>query len=508
MKHHQGRPPLPPIPAPSPFAERRRAFRRSEDQSVHEERALLARALDVLAGPGDAATQVAEILAMLARVVGARRAAILTERPSRRVLVSAGPGEEPAEARELAAWLDARAARAAAVRAATAAAEITVVRTRRASPDSAASAPAAGDPVDRFLRLDVPGAAVQLGLELTSQADAPAVAARLPAPTLRHVLAALAAATGRAADEVERGQLRARERERQRFVSMVAHELRTPLAGLGGYLDLLAGGVVSDRETEREFVERGRGIVERMAALVGDLLELSRIEAGSVRLEIEACSLAEICERALAPVAPLAAERGIRLVTDLPPRIRTARVDRRRAEQVVSNLVANACKFSPAGGRVELDARVEGPVAIVVVRDEGAGIERPDRERIFRPFARLDGHERVPGTGLGLAISRDLARAMGGDIALASVPASGSSFIVGLPAAAEVPRAAVTAALAVASDAEEVRLEERAILRALRDDAAGGRTARGAARGSVSPPTARPADGRPRRAEAPAIDAA
>ena len=316
------------------------------------------------------------------------------------------------------------------------------------------------------------------------------------------------AATGRAADEVERGQLQARERERERFVSMVAHELRTPLAGLGGYLDLLAGGAVSDRETEREFVERARGIVERMAALVGDLLELSRIEAGSVRLEIEACSLAEICERALAPVAPLAAERGIRLVTNLPPRIRTSRVDRRRAEQVVSNLVANACKFSPGGGRVELDARVDGPVAIVVVRDEGRGIERADRERIFRPFARLDGHERVPGTGLGLAISRDLARAMGGDVALTSVLASGSSFIVGLPAAADVPRAAVRAALAVAAEAEEVRLEERVILRALRDDGAGRRTGRDAVSGELATPAARRPDGRPGRAEEPAIDAA
>ncbi len=89
------------------------------------------------------------------------------------------------------------------------------------------------------------------------------VAARLPASTLRHLLAALAAATGRAADEAEGAQLRARERERERFVTMVAHELRTPLAGLGGYLDLLAGGALDDPGIGREFVERGRGIVER-----------------------------------------------------------------------------------------------------------------------------------------------------------------------------------------------------------------------------------------------------
>lgn len=498
MDHHPGHPSLPAIPAPSPYSERRRAFRRSEDLDVHEERALLARVLDVLAGAGDSPTQVAEILALVARVVGARRAAIVTDRPSRRVLVGAAPGEEPGDARELAAWLDARAARTAAVRAAAPPAEITIVRARRGPAGRAASETPRGPLVDRFLRLDVPGSEIQLGLELASPDDGAAAAARLPVSTLRHLLAALAAATGRAADEDERAQLRARERERERFVAMVAHELRTPLAGLGGYLDLLAGGALDDPEIAREFVERGRGIVERTTALVGDLLELSRIEAGSLRLEMETSSLAEICERALAPLSPLAAGRAIRLVTDLPPRIRTAHTDRRRVEQIVTNLVANACKFSAEGGLVELHARVDGPTALVVVRDDGPGIERADRERVFRPFTRLDGHERVPGTGLGLPISRDLARAMGGDVAVASVPGSGSSFVVGLPAVAGVPRPVVAAAIGAATDAEEVELEERAILRALR------------AGGHAGPPSRalQRAEGLPQRAEARGTDAA
>jgi signal transduction histidine kinase len=513
MEHHPSRPSLPAVPAPSPFTERRRTFRREEDLAAHEERALLARALDVLAGPGDAATHVAEILALVARVVGARRAAIVTDHPTRRVLVSAEPGEEPSDALELAAWLDARAARPAAVRAAAAPAEVAVVRARR-SPGGIVLEPPTAALAERLLRLDVPGAKVQLGLELVSPDHAAAVAARLPAATLRHVLAALAAATARAADETERTTLRARERERERFVSMVAHELRTPLAGLGGYLDLLAGGAVDDPEIGREFVERGRGIVERMASLVGDLLELSRIEAGSLSLEIEACSLTEICERAISPLAPLAAGRGIRLVTDLPPRIRTTRVDRRRAEQIVANLAANACKFSPEGGLVELGARVDGPVALIIVRDEGPGIERGDLERVFRPFARLDGHERIPGTGLGLPISRDLARAMGGDVALASVPASGSAFIVGLPAVAEIPRSVVAAAIQGAVEAEEIGLEQRAVVRALRagggiGDRAAARRAGPGARGMDDPAEgAERVDSGPRSAEMPAVDAA
>ena len=474
---------VPALPAPEPYAERRRSFRRTEDQAVHEDRALLARALDVLAGPGDAATQVAEILALAARTVGARRAAVVTDRPMRQALVAAAPDEDPAAARALAAWLDAHAPRPAAVRAATAPAEVIVVRTRQGPPGRTSARAPAGSPDGRLVRFDLGGADVQLGLELAAAADAPAVAARLPASTLRHLLAALAAASARAGGEAERVLLHAREREREHFVSMVAHELRTPLTGLGGYLDLLAAGAVDDPAVGREFIERGRGIVEQMANLVGDLLEVSRLDAGGLQLEIEPTSLTEACERAVAALAPLAAARGIRLASTLPPRVRTARADRRRLEQVVTNLLGNACKFAPDGGLVEVTARIDGPVALITVRDDGPGIERADRERVFRPFARLESHARVQGTGLGLPISRDLARAMGGELGLASVAGSGSSFVLALPAREDVAPPAMEAALDVAVAAEELGLEERAVLRAVR--------------GGVPPPAT------PRRAAAP-----
>jgi signal transduction histidine kinase len=468
MEHDPRHPTLAPIPAPPAFVERRRAFRRGEDLGVHEDRALLARALDILAGPGDATTQVAEILALAARVVGARRAAIVTDRPTRRALVVAARGEDPGPARELAAWLDADAARPAAVRAAAGPAEITVVHPRRGDPGSP-TPPAGEEPLrDRLLRLVAPGTDLQLGLELVAARDAPAAAGRLPPATLRHLMAALAAASRRAADEVERRELRARERERELFVAAVVHELRTPLTGLGGYLDLLAEGALADPEIGPEFIERGRGIVERMAALVGDLLELSRVEAGSLRLELEAVSLAEACERGLAPLLPTATARGIRLAADLGPRIRTVRADRRRVEQIVTNLAGNACKFAPDGGLVEVTARVEGAVALLVVRDDGPGIGHEDRERVFRPFARLEGHERIPGTGLGLPISRDLARAMGGDVEVASVPGSGSAFILGLPAGPDVARTEVEAAVEATGERETLELEERLVRRAIR----------------------------------------
>ena len=475
MERAPGTPAIPRIPAPPGFVERRRVLRRDEDRGVHEERALLARAVDVLAGPGDGESQLADLLVLVARVVGAQRAALLARSPARRVLVAATPGEDPSGARALAAWLDAHAPDPPAVRVARGPAQVVVVRSRRrATAEQAAGASATGAVGHgRYLHLDCGAGDAELGLELRRPGDAASVAGRLPPPTLRHLVAALSAASARVAGEAELADLRARERERERFVAVVAHELRTPLAGLGGYLDLLAAGAVDDPEVGHEFIERGRGIVERMAALVGDLLEMSRLEAGSLRLEIEAVSLAEACERALAPLAPLAAERSIRLALALPPRLRTARADRRRLEQVVANLAANACKFAPGGGLVEVEGRFVDGVALVVVRDDGPGIERADLERIFHPFTRLAGHERVPGTGLGLPISRDLARAMGGDLAVTAVPGCGSAFLLALPTTSEVGQAAIAAALADASEAEEIALEERAVLRALRSGGAG-----------------------------------
>ena len=405
MEHHPRRPSLPAVPAPPPFTERRRAFRRAEDRAVHEERALLARALDVLAGPGDAATQVAEILAL--RRAGRRGAPRgHRDRPAvRRVLVGRRSRRGAGDARDLAAWLDARADRPAAVRAAAAPAEVTIVRTRRGPAGIAAVAALrpARWPTGSCAS-HVPGrrGPARPGAGEPGRRGAPSRRASRPR-TLRHVLAALAAATGRAADEAERAEPPG-PRARARAVRVDGRP-RAPdtAAGLGGYLDLLADGAVDDPEIGREFIERGRGIVERMAALVGDLLELSRIEAGSLRLEIE----------------PLLARRDLRAGP------RAARAARRRARHPARDrppaadpdgpgrpAACRADRDEPRRQRLQVRARGRArrgsapastdPRRCVVVRDDGPGIERADRELVFRPFARLDGHERVPGTGLGL----------------------------------------------------------------------------------------------------------
>ena len=198
-----------------------------------------------------------------------------------------------------------------------------------------------------------------------------------------------------------------------------------------------------------------------MGNLVGDLLELSKLESGTLGLEIGPFSVAEAGGQVAAQLLPIAIERGIRLATSFPPRLRVARGDRRRVEQIVTNLAANALKFTPAGGSVEIEATFDGPVAVVVVRDDGAGIPLEDRGRIFERFHRMAGHERITGTGLGLPIARDLARRMDGDLDVASVPGAGSAFVLVLPGPADVEPTAAGATLRRVLAAETAELEER-----------------------------------------------
>lgn len=502
-------PAQPPIvPAPPPMTERRASHRRAEDRRVHQERVLLARALDVLAADTSAEARLAGLLRLLARTAGAHRAAVLADGIERRCAVSVVPGEDPAAAEALATWLDARSARSRAERAASGVAPISLVvgvdpheppidharphtasgearpedrpvALGRRADNNPASRPEADAGTDLrsgaaagegpwYALLAIPSAGrVFLGFEFSQPGGADRLTDRLPPQLARHAAVALSLVTEQLATDRELATLRAAEAERSRFVSTVAHELRTPLTGLRGYLELILGDKVDDPDVEREFLERSLGIVGSMSDLVGDLLELSRLESGTLELEDEPFSLAESVARVAAGLLPIALECDVRLRTVLPPRLRSATGDRRRVEQIVTNLVANALKFTAPGGTVEINARNDGPVAIIAVVDDGAGIASDDRPRIFERFHRLAAHERTTGTGLGLPIARDLARRMGGDLEVASVPGSGSAFILALPGPAAVETSVVTAALNRAVAGEEIGLEERAVLRAI-----------------------------------------
>jgi signal transduction histidine kinase len=510
------------VPAPRAFTERRSHARRRADADLATEVGFLARSLDVLAGVGSAEERLAGLLTLIAQTAGAERAAVLADRGERRVAASVRSGDDRQAAEALAAWLDARAPRSRAERAAAAPALISLAqaagstdRTEDAVTTDTAEAPLTGDAATpepgaatddgRFRCVSIPSSAtVVLGFDFGAGATADGWEARFPAAFARHAGAAIALIADELAAERELAMLRAQDLERTRFVSTVAHELRTPLTGLNGYVELILSGNVADPGVEREFLERSRDIVTSMDELVADLLELSRLESGSLRLEVDTFSVAEVGQRVLDHLAPIALQRTVELTATLPPRLRAARGDRRRVEQILKNLIGNALKFTPAGGSVELAGWFDGPVAILAVRDDGLGIAAEDRVRIFERFYRMVSHERVNGTGLGLPIARELARAMSGDLDVASVQRSGSSFVLVLPGPRAVDATAISGALQRALEAEEQRLEDRGMLRRLQhldreaaaqrsgpvDDAAG--VSRAAMRGGLRGLPARP----------------
>ena len=423
-------------------------------------------ALDILASGEPAEARLAELLDLLARIAGAQRAAVVADGVRRRVAVaSSGPDDTPA-ALDLATWLDTAAPRTRAERAAAVPAEVVVATRTAGTPGAHRDRGTSSSPYRAWLPVPSAGA-VTLGFGFARARDAEALRDRLPPALARHAAVALALVTEAMATERELATWRATETERSTYVSTVAHELRTPLTGLSGYLDLILDGQVDDEAVVREFLERGRSIVGSMTELIGDLLELSRIDSGTVALESEPFSVAEALHAVEGALMPIALDRGLPLVTTPPARMATAMGDRRRVEQIVTNLASNALKFGRDGVEVELAASFDGPVAIIAVRDEGPGIGAEDRMHIFERFYRMADHERVTGTGLGLSISRDLARRMGGDLDVASRLGVGSTFVLVLPGPSpHVDTDVIAAAMTLALQHENDRLEALGAVRA------------------------------------------
>ncbi len=416
--------------------------------------AFTGRAALVLSGSGPAGDRLAELLALISRTAGARRAAVLVPRPQRRLAVAVAAGEHAGAALELAAWLDAVTRRTRAERAAAGAAPVAVVTLPTGPAGIGGRAPRA--PIRRAVAGDGP-AGLTLGFDFSGARAADALVGRLPPPLVRQASAMLAVAARAAVDEREVSDLRRTDAERKRFVSTVAHELRAPITGLGGYLDLLLERPDADAADREEFLERSRRIVDTMAELVDDLLEVARIGSDALDLEIGKVSLADVLGAARDQLEPSAAAKSVGLRVRPVSRLRTVVGDRMRVGQIVVNLMGNALKYTPAGGSVEVAAAFDGPVSLVLVRDSGPGIPRAEVERIFEPFVRLDFHRSVPGTGLGLSIARDLARMMGGDIAVAAAEGLGSTFVLALPGPTDPPPDVVGESLERALVAESLR---------------------------------------------------
>lgn len=254
-----------------------------------------------------------------------------------------------------------------------------------------------------------------------------------------------------ARDAVWADQLRQRERQaeanRRELVAWVSHDLRTPLAGLRAMAEALEDGVVADRATTAEYHRRIRVETDRMTQLVDDLFELSRINAGALRLSLRPVQLAEVVSDALASAAPLARARGIRLAAAEFgwPAVVASEPELAR---IVGNLLRNAVRFTPYDGVVQVSAGRDGDRAWLAVADTCGGIPEADLPRVFDVAFRGEPARSPTGTGatarsgagstgggLGLAIVRGLVEAHGGRVEVANAGA-GCRFLVHLPAAA------------------------------------------------------------------------
>ena len=231
-------------------------------------------------------------------------------------------------------------------------------------------------------------------------------------------------------------ELRRIEAVRRDFVANASHELKTPLTAIRGFAERLADAELPDA-TAKHAVEAIVGNAKRLGALVEDLLELSRIESGSVPLRAEPIAAGELVQRLLRELDPRlrAGELESEITIEGAGRVIA---DRSALEQVLANLLDNAIKYTPAGGRVAVQVRPAPEARVrIEVEDSGLGIPRKDLPRIFERFYRVDpGRSRaLGGTGLGLAIVKHLVQAMGGQVGVESQLGDGSRFWVELPAA-------------------------------------------------------------------------
>jgi signal transduction histidine kinase len=223
-------------------------------------------------------------------------------------------------------------------------------------------------------------------------------------------------------------RLREAEELERNFLMTVSHELRTPLTAIRGHVEALREGVAQDEETRTLSLDVIAEEAGRLERLVGDVLDLAKLDAQRFTLLREEVDMGHLLERAYSAFAEEARRRHIDYRRDIAARPVIV-ADGDRVLQIISNLLSNAFRWTPDGGRVELELGTEDGVVSVAVEDSGPGIAEEEQERIFRPFWSRDG----TGTGLGLAIARELAMAHGGGIRLQSTPGEGTRFELVLP---------------------------------------------------------------------------
>ena len=227
-----------------------------------------------------------------------------------------------------------------------------------------------------------------------------------------------------------------RDRDRSRdFLADVSHELRTPIAALRTFNELLQEGAAEDASTRQEFLASSQQQIDRLDWLSTNLLELSKLDSGLVALDMRPDDLRAVVESSVAQAEPAARRKEVGLVADLPSGPVRQRHDPQRIGQVLTNLIGNALKFTPPGGRVTVGLQAVADGALLIVADTGVGIDAAELPHVFDRFYRgtLANEERGTGSGLGLSIVRSVVEMHGGNVAIESTLREGTRVTVHLP---------------------------------------------------------------------------
>ena len=234
-------------------------------------------------------------------------------------------------------------------------------------------------------------------------------------------------------------RLRELDRAKDAFISNVSHELRTPLTSISGYVELISDGELGELSPGLaqavDVIGRNTG---RLRSLVEDLLTLSAYDASEVRLDRTNLDLAALLSECHGALVPLLVRRELDVRVQPAPDLRRIEADRTQLERVVLNLMSNAVKFTPDGGRVLVRAENAGENVVVTVEDSGIGIPADEQERLFSRFFRssLSMSAEIQGTGLGLALTKTLVEQHGGSVSLTSAEGVGTTVTVRLPVTA------------------------------------------------------------------------
>jgi signal transduction histidine kinase len=288
---------------------------------------------------------------------------------------------------------------------------------------------------------------------LTKPIDFPDLEATID-KTLRHV-EALREAKRRQAENL---RLEAASHNKSQFLANMSHELRTPLNAIIGVTEMLREDAASLAQ-DTEPLDRVLGAGRHLLALINDILDLSKIEAGRMELNLESFPLAPLIEDVARTLEPLAARNGNRVVVDCAPGLGTIQADQTRVRQSLLNLAGNANKFTE-NGVVGITARPQGNEGgdwvEIAVTDTGIGMTAEQVGRLFNEFTQASSAtaSKYGGTGLGLVISRRFCRMMGGDITAASAAGHGSTFTIRLPRIVEAPKDAGEQAVQAAQPAQ------------------------------------------------------